>query len=620
MRKKILQFFNANNLVNEKEVNSLILSVFLYSNNIQVNNNAFLLEILNYTFTNKIILRDNLLSIIRSEEATLNLETLIQLFEFVISPSTKVVNGAVYTPNSIREFIIESLISRKDFNVPLVNLKFADMSCGCGAFLLDLARLIKKHTSLSYGEIFENLIFGIDIEPYAIERAKILLSLLGLLEGEDTDFRFNLIVGDALTFNWKEYILDYSGFNIIVGNPPYVAAKHMSDKTRKQLGKMQTCRVGNPDLYIPFFEIGIENLATNGKLGLITMNSFFKSLNARNLRQYFQEKSFKFKIIDFGAEQVFHSRNTYTCICLINNTISNYIKYNRIKSGELKKKMFFFEVPYQYLDYYNGWNLYESDLIRKIESIGVPLGEKYKTSHGLATLKNNIYIFRPSKETDEFYYLVTKEGKEYPIEKSICVTVINSNKLSRASSIERLQEQLIFPYTNERKPKILEEEFFRRSYPHAYSYLHDNKEILASRDKGKGKYQIWYAYGRSQGLEQVEYKMFFPKYSDKTPHYLINSSKTVYFYNGQAFLGSSIRELKILKKILETRLFWFYISSTSKPYASNYYSLNGTYIKNFGVCHLTKEEENYVLQIDDKDLLNQFFETKYNVSLDICTD
>ena len=33
---------------------------------------------------------------------------------------------------------------------------------------------------------------------------------------------------------------------------------------------------------------------------------------------------------------------------------------------------------------------------------------------------------------------------------------------------------------------------------------------------------------------------------------------------------------------MESRLFWYYIKTTSKPYSSNYYSLNGNYINNFG--------------------------------------
>ncbi|WP_434779062.1 HsdM family class I SAM-dependent methyltransferase [Neisseria sp. Ec49-e6-T10] len=615
MKRKILNFLRSNNLVDEKLVNSLITSLFIHENQLSVSKNRILLDTINYDFPNKTSLKSELLQIINDEETPFNFEMLIQLFEFVISPSNRIVNGAIYTPKNIRSFIIESVIDIKNDSLFLPTYKIADLSCGCGAFLVDVAHKLKQKSNLSYYQIFKENLYGIDIESYAVRRSKILLSLLALWEGEDDNFEFNLFVGDSLKFNWKTYFPYFSGFDIIVGNPPYVTAKHMAKETREILTKMQTCQIGSPDLYIPFFEIGIENLASDGQLGFITMNSFFKSLNARNLRQYFYNKSLNFNIIDFGAEQIFQSRNTYTCICIISNKNSRFVKYIKTKSHMLQKDMAFKQIPYENLNAYTGWNLHSNELIKKIESVGTPLGEKYKTSHGLATLKNDLYIFTPIRETKEFYYLKAKDNQEYPIEKNICVNVINSNKLSRVASIDNFQEKLIFPYTNEKYPKILDEVIFKKNFPLAYQYLKNHSDVLALRDKGKGKYQAWYAFGRTQGLEQIEHKMFFPKYSDIIPHYLIHSDKRTYFYNGQAFLGNSVRELQILKKILETRLFWFYISSTSKPYASNYYSLNGTYIKNFGICDLAKEEEDFILKETNRDILDSFFEEKYKINL-----
>lgn len=613
MRSKAVSFFKKNNLVSEREVDSLIVSTFVEVNEINVIENKLILSLLEFNFYRKSTLMEELSEIICKENTRFDFEGLIQLFEFVISPNTRVVNGAVYTPQHIRDFILEKVFDDFDSKRVLNGLRVADLSCGCGAFLIDSAKLLKKKTGLPYFNIFKDYIYGSDIQEYAIDRSKILLSLFALSEGEDRNFDFNLVVTDALYFNWQSYCSKFSGFNIIVGNPPYVAAKHMTTETRAQLATMQTCKVGNPDLYIPFFEIGIEHLAIDGKLGFITMNSFFKSLNARNLRKYFKNKSLEFQLVDFGADQVFQSRNTYTCICVITNKFSENIEYARIASNKLSGKISFSKISYQKLDSHNGWNLYKNDLINKIENIGTPLGVKYTTSHGLATLRNEVYIFTPYSECKHFYYLITKEGKRYPIEKSICKPVINSNKLSRKSSFKALKEQLIFPYTNEANPKILNETFLLKNYPKLYVYLQDHRDLLSLRDKGKGKYQEWYAFGRTQGLEKIKHKMFFPKYSDITPHFMIHSDPETYFYNGQAFLGGSIRELKVLKKILESQVFWFYICSTSKPYTSGYYSLNGIYIRNFGICDLTKEEEDYILSESSEIELNRFFEKKYSL-------
>src|SRR5690606_8424012 len=120
---------------------------------------------------------------------------------------------------------------------------------------------------------------------------------------------------------------------------------------------------------IPFFQIGIENLSEKGILGFITMNSFFKSLNGRALRDYFKQKSIKFKIIDFGTEQIFKSKNTYTCICLIENYNQNFIKYYRCESKQLpQQEKIFSKIYYSRLDSKTGWNLQDNEIISKIES------------------------------------------------------------------------------------------------------------------------------------------------------------------------------------------------------------------------------------------------------------
>ena len=103
--------------------------------------------------------------------------------------------------------------------------------------------------------------------------------------------------------------------------------------------------------------------------------------------------------------------------------------------------------------------------------------------------------------------------------------------------------------------------------------------------------------------------------SDRTPSYIINSDENLLFYNGQAIIGHSKQEMILIKKIMESRLFWYYIKTTSKPYSSDYYSLNGNYIKNFGICKLDGEELEFVLNEHDRNKLDNFFERKYDVDL-----
>lgn len=596
-----------------KDVDRLIISAFLEINNLELNKNK-LLKSYSINSKNKKEYSSLLefVSAIYSDTKAFGFEELIELFEFVISPADRIINGAIYTPQNIRSFIVSEAF--KKINAIDDSIKISDIAMGCGGFLFNASIELKKRTGKTYSKIFRNNIFGLDIQEYSVNRTKLLLSLLALQSGEDIEeFQFNLFQGDSLDFDWVTAIVDFNGFSIILGNPPYVCARNLDKETKEKLKNWTVCQSGNSDLYIPFFQIAIENLVENGTLGFITMNSFFKSLNGRALRDYFQRKELAISIIDFGSEQVFKSKNTYTCICFIEKKEQQFISYTESETKKLTGKLSFKKVKYNILDSKKGWNLKDNKTISKIESTGIPFGELYQTRHGIATLKNDIYIFRPVDEDENFFYL--QNGSLYKIEKGICKDIVNSNKLSRDVSLNNLKEKVIFPYDHQEKPKLFGENIMKESFPEAYKYLQNKRKILAERDKGNGNYENWFAFGRTQSLEKIKNKMFFPKYSDRTPNFIINSDDDLLFYNGLAVVGSSETEMEIIKKIMESNIFWYYIKTTSKPYSSDYYSLNGNYIKNFGVCELTEKEKKFLIKETDQNILNEFFEDKYELKV-----
>jgi methylase of polypeptide subunit release factors len=594
-------------------VDRLIISAFIYINKIEVTDNRLLLSYYicenDEDFENLV----GFIEVINGIRDKFTIEDLIELFEFVISPSDRIVNGAIYTPTKIREYIVAQTFSREDNT--LQNAKIADIACGCSGFLYTASKELKRRTGNSYQHIFQHQIFGLDIQEYSVTRSKLLLSLLALSEGEDVEeFLFNLHQGDALIFKWEKYYENFNGFQIIIGNPPYVCARNLEDTVKENLQNWSVCSSGNPDLYIPFFQIGYENLAKNGILGFITMNTFFKSLNGRALRRYFEDNKATIKIIDFGTLQIFKTKSTYTCICFLEKAEQNYIEYYKSAEKELPTdKNQYSRINYRNLDAKKGWNLNDNKIISQIEATGTPFGEKYKTRHGIATLKNDIYIFKPVAEDDNFYYL--QNGSLYPIEKGICKDILNSNKLSRSIDFEEVKEKVLFPYNNETKPKALEEKILREQFPKAFEYLQVKKKILAGRDKGKGKYEKWFAFGRTQSLEKIGNKLFFPKFSDQIPNYLISNDDDLLFYNGQAIVGHSDEEMQLVKKIMKSRLFWFYIKKTSKPYSSGYYSLNGTYIKNFGIPDFGEKDVDFILNETNQDIIDAFLEDYYKIQL-----
>lgn len=573
-------------------INRLLVSTFLLLKEIEVKKNREIKKlIINESDKVEYHFLFEFSNLVKEIDRDFCFEELLELFEFVISPSDKLINGAIYTPKNIRGYIINEVFTQK--NEDLNDLKIADISCGCGGFLIDATIILKKLTKKTYREIFIDNIFGVDIQQYSIERTQILLSLLAIENGEDEEvFKFNLYAEDSLEFNWKDKGIN--GFDIILGNPPYVCSRNMDENTKLLMNNWSTCKTGHPDLYIPFFQIGYELLKPNGILGYITVNSFIKSVNGRAIREYFKEKRVYLKIIDFEAEQIFASRMTYTSICFLTNKISDCIYYKSLKSNQLTEEFEFEQHKYKDIDNANGWYINNRKLVKEIENIGIPFGEIYNTKSGIATLKNKVYIFTPLKKDDEYFFI----DEETKIEKEICRKIVNSNLLVKTNKIDRFIERIIFPYTYDENNQVhvISEDILEKNYPYTYKYLKDNRNDLETRDKGKGKdYKYWYAFGRNQSLERTKYKLLFPQLAKEGFQSCLVEDEDLYFYNGMAAMSNNDEELKLLEKIFLTDIFWVYVKSISKPYASNYFSLGRNYIKNFGIFQFNNKEKEYIM-------------------------
>lgn len=602
-------------------INRLLVTSYVSIRNLNIVNNSIIRELL---ISEKEEIEHSALNsfieILNREYPNFALENLIELFEFVISPSEKEVNGAVYTPESIRRFIVSNTLSQFPIE-QWENLSIADISCGCGGFFTTALDVIREHINISCYSLIENL-YGIDIASYSIDRTRILLSLYAIEKGEDYDYLpINLYNANSLTFDWNtiDTVQENGGFDIIIGNPPYVSSSKISQESKDALCNWSVTRTGKTDLYIPFFQIALECLNDNGVLGYITVNNFYRSVNGRAFRTYVSYYGYDFKIIDFGAEQVFKGRSTYTCICIISKNVGD-VKYIKTLSSSLSKivESDYTILPYNMLDNHEGWLLQSLDVasnIKRIEGCGKPLGKVFNIKNGFATLKNEVYVLNVVKQDQDYYYTQTKKGEVFKIEKLICRDVIKPNTLKHEIELNEKIEKLIFPYTSSSQGlEIIPEDKLKNEFPMAYEYLLANRETLKKRDKGAREYEAWYAFGRTQALNISGYKLLFPYIAD-APYFVISDNKDLLFYNGYALVSDDLRKLKIAQKILQSNVFWYYIKNSSKPYGGDYYALAKNYVKDFGYISLTKEEEEVLLKFETTDAINKFIEDKYSIRL-----
>lgn len=543
-------------------------------------------------------------------ESKLTLNELIAIFEMLVPQSEKKEKGVVYTPKIITKYIVSHTLNCD--KIPTV----LDPSCGCGAFLVTAAEYMHERYGIPYSEIISSYLYGVDIDSNAIDRIKSLLSLIVLMNGEEEKCSFNFICSDTLDKKTYDRLhkMQKNGFDCVVGNPPYVRNKNMSEDTKRHLTNWVSSSIGNVDLYIPFFEIGIKLLSDNGRLGYISPNSYLQGVNGRSLRKYLSDEQHQLEIIDFRDSQVFENVTSYTCITLIDKSVkTEAIKYFRLNETNTLENHTFSE--YHYTDFPDGkpWRMREScidEVIHKLESSGTPLS-KWKIRNGLATLKNDIYFFSPIREDKTYYYRMYNE-KEYKIEKNICIKVAKPNIIKSESELEQKMEIAIFPYIHSNDTcSLIKEDVFKSKYPETYKFLREYKYLLQERDKGHGNYPAWYAYGRTQGMNNFGKKLLIP-YISGSPVAVLSEDPNVLFYCGYALISDNTEELKILKVFLESEAFWYYIYHTSKPYSKGYMAFAKNYIINFTIPELSEKEKKYLLSSHDRKELDDFVWEKYD--------
>ena len=198
------------------------------------------------------------------------------------------------------------------------NIKIIDPACGSGAFLITAFEFLLNYNKYLDDKIFDlvgtsdlfsdrtkeilqNNIFGVDLNKESVEITKLSLWLKTadknktLASLENNIKCGNSLIDDPeiagnLAFNWeKEFpeIFANGGFDIVVGNPPYVLCQpsNTNEKTLKFYNNFEVSSY-KIDLYHLFFEKGIILSKNNGYISFITPNTYLVNKYNLKLREF----------------------------------------------------------------------------------------------------------------------------------------------------------------------------------------------------------------------------------------------------------------------------------------------------------------------------------------------
>jgi predicted type IV restriction endonuclease len=272
-------------------------------------------------------------------------------------PEVKKAGGVYYTPTYIVDYIVKNTVGKLlDGMTPKEagSLRILDPACGSGSFLLGAYQLLLdwhqawyvghdpekwargrrpkvfrgqdgewRLTTAERKRILLDCIYGVDIDPQAVEVTKLSL-LLKVLEGEDaesigktlsllreralpdlgkniqcgnsligTDFYDDRLLGTLTeeeryrinAFDWGtafSEIMKQGGFDAVIGNPPYGGSVR---PLRDYLISSYRAAEYQIDTYQLFVERGIQLLRSAGRLGFIIPNPWLTNVSVTALRQ-----------------------------------------------------------------------------------------------------------------------------------------------------------------------------------------------------------------------------------------------------------------------------------------------------------------------------------------------
>jgi hypothetical protein len=502
------------------------------------------------------------------------------IYEIFLSEKLTVQNGTVElvkklenvdrdivtTPTFIINDILRNTVLPKckdKTDKEILKLKFADIACGSGAFLLELFQLLNDilidyylkadktkliQTNINTyklpfkikRELLLNCAYGIDKDYNAVEAAKFGL-LLKLLEDENTsstntskpvlpDLSNNIFFGNSLLNptqvekkNQTEINpFDFSKlrFDVIIGNPPYMKSEDMKNITPLELPLYKTnynSAYKQFDKYFLFLEQGMNLLNTDGILGYIVPSKFTKVGAGKKLREELSTKGYLHSIVSFGANQVFADKTTYTCLLILNKTPQKTFQYAEVKSLKSWKVREPEAVKYaskktEELDN-EVWVLVSPELTSAYNKIVaqssklIDLVGSENIFNGIQTSANDIYIFIPTKE-DVKHYHFSKKGIDYKIEKAITKPYFQTSSGEDNLNTYRTfkpNARVIYPYQNTKKGvEIISLTDIQKKYPFAFGYFQKHKAILNNLKRDikpvPATKDEWHRFGRQQGL------------------------------------------------------------------------------------------------------------------------
>ncbi len=466
--------------------------------------------------------------------------------------------GQIYTP----DYLVKIILDRGGYSgANILQKHVIDNSCGNGQFMIEVVDrycktfLDKSNNLETLKRDLEQYIHAIEIEKSELATCKKRCDKI-VSKYDIKNVKWDFTEGDAIETTKYNNKMDY-----VVGNPPYVRVHNLEEKTAT-IRQHLFCKNGMTDLYILFYEIGIKMLSNSGTLVYISPSSFFTSAAGTEMRNYLNNNNLLTSVCDLKHFQAFSVTSYTAIVCLRKNRKESNITYAEFNERTLSPmKIDILEKD----DYVIDGKFYFSNKksLAFLKSVfNCPKKQIFAVKNGYATLADKVFI-------NNFDFSST--------------FIIPAVKASRAK-----WTKILFPY--DKNGKLYEQETLFQD-ENIKKYLLKKKKQLENRTIEKDKDKYWYAFGRSQAINDTFKNKLALNTMIRTKDDLklveVESGKGIY---GGLYIISDTMPITKIKSLLLDDEFSKYISLLGKYKSGGYYTYSSKDITAYLNYKLSKEE------------------------------
>lgn len=435
-------------------------------------------------------------------------------------------SGSERTPDEIIAYMLDIIgYSGSD----IINRTIIDPACGTGTFT---AQILKRYISEAkpWGNAFildklliQKSIQAFDTKPLNVYITKIVFVVKLIIEKIIHNISEVLDVIKKAPVYCEDFLKTNQHADYIVGNPPYIRLQNLPPAYRDDIKKHYISATGRFDIYVCFIEAASKLLKDNGTFCLITSNKYLTTNYGAGIRKYLTDNIYIKQLIDLFDTKLFKASVLPAILVCQKKEPSSIVDYIGVKSSseisntntkylssaELFKFLQNVELPSQHnailvkseerlpLEIVrtqtslpkggNTWNFSASaeiELMKKIEAKKYcSLGELVDINVGVKSTADDVFV-KPM--TQEFI-------EKNKFEKELIFPLIQSFNVKKWK-IEwgscPKDRYILYPHI-EKNGNMCAAPL--ELYPNICSYLHNNKNILASRTYlTESKIRKWY--------------------------------------------------------------------------------------------------------------------------------